>query len=52
LVRLKREALNIPAIEYDLSGYTLMEGFINTNVHLMDYFDGFNDDKLKKWINR
>jgi imidazolonepropionase-like amidohydrolase len=50
ILKVSREAINIPAMEYDLSGYTLMPGFINTHVHLMECFDGFNDDKLKKWL--
>lgn len=50
IIKVSREELNISAIEYDLRGYTLMPGFINTHVHLMDCFDGFNDDKLKKWL--
>lgn len=48
--KVSKEALNIPAMEYDLSGYTLMPGFINTHVHLIDCFDAFNEDKLKKWL--
>lgn len=44
------ETLDIPAMEYDLNGYTVMPGFINTHVHLMDCFDGFNNEKLKKWL--
>jgi imidazolonepropionase-like amidohydrolase len=50
ILKVSRENLNIPAMEYDLNGYTLMPGFINTHVHLMDCFDGFNNDKLKKWL--
>ncbi len=50
ILKVSREVLDIPAIEYDLSGYTLMPGFINSHVHLMDCFDGFNDEKLKKWL--
>ena len=59
ILKVSKEALNIPAMEYDLSGYTLMPGFINTffkffiintHVHLMDCFDGFNNEKLKKWL--
>lgn len=50
IAKVSREALNIPAMEYDLNGYTLMPGFINTHVHLIDCFDGFNNDKLKKWL--
>jgi imidazolonepropionase-like amidohydrolase len=50
ILKVSKEEVNIPAIEYDLSGYTLMPGFINTHVHLMDCYDGFNEDKLKKWL--
>jgi imidazolonepropionase-like amidohydrolase len=50
ILKVSRDLLDIPAIEHDLSGYTLMPGFINAHVHLMDCFDGFNDDKLKKWL--
>lgn len=50
ILKVSRDVLNIHAMEYDLSGYTLMPGFINAHVHLMDCFDGFNDDKLKKWL--
>lgn len=50
ILKISKEELNIPAMEYDLSGYTLMPGFINTHVHLIDCFDAFNEDKLKKWL--
>ncbi len=50
IIKVSRETLDIPAMEYDLNGYTVMPGFINTHVHLMDCFDGFNNDKLKKWL--
>lgn len=48
----KVSANNIEAAaqEFDLSGYTLLPGLINTHVHLMDCFDGFNEDKLKVWL--
>lgn len=50
ILKVSKEAPEIPAIEYDLSGYTVMPGFINTHVHLIDCFDAFNEDKLKKWL--
>lgn len=50
LVKISSEDLEIPALEYDLDGYTVMPGFINTHIHLMDCFDGFNNDKLKKFL--
>lgn len=48
---LSSNEISVPAQEYDLSGYTLMPGFINTHVHIFDFFDGFNEDNLKKWLN-
>lgn len=39
------------AQEIDLCGCTLMPGFINTHVHLMDCNDGFNDEKLRKRLS-
>ncbi len=50
IVKVSKENIDIPAIAYDLSGYTLMPGFINTHVHLIDCFDAFNEDKLKRWL--
>lgn len=50
ILEVSKEEINVPAMEYDLRGYTLMPGFINTHVHLMDCFDGFNNDKLRKWL--
>jgi len=50
IVKVSKDDIDIPAIEYDLSGYTLMPGFINTHVHLIDCFDAFNEDKLKRWL--
>lgn len=48
--KISREMIDIPAMEYDMTGYMVMPGFINTHVHLMDCFDGFNNEKLKKWL--
>lgn len=50
ILKVSETDIDIPAIEYDLSGYTIMPGFINTHVHLIDCFDSFNEDKLKKWL--
>lgn len=50
IIKISKIAIDIPAMEYDLTGYTVMPGFINTHVHLMDCFDGFNNDKLKQWL--
>lgn len=50
IVKISADSLDVPAQECDLSGYTLMPGFVNTHVHLMDCFDGFNEDKLKVWL--
>lgn len=51
ITRVAKEEIHIPAMEYDLSGYTVMPGFIHTHVHLFDCFDGFNEDKLKMWLS-
>jgi len=50
ILKVSKEVPDIPAIEYDLSGYTVMPGFINAHVHLIDCYDPFNEDKLKKWL--
>jgi imidazolonepropionase-like amidohydrolase len=50
IVSVSKEPIELPAHIYDLSGYTLTPGFINTHVHLMDCFDAFNEDKLKIWL--
>ena len=50
IIKVSEEEMDIPASEYDLTGYTIMPGFIHTHVHLFDCFDGFNEDKLKKWL--
>lgn len=44
------EEMGVPAVEIDLSGYTLLPGFINAHVHLMDCYDGFNDENLGQWL--
>lgn len=48
--QISHESIDVTAQEVDLSGYTVMPGFINTHVHLIDCLDTFNDDKLKKWL--
>lgn len=50
IAQVSPEAIDVPAQQCDLSGYTLMPGFINTHVHLIDCFDPFNEDKLKGWL--
>lgn len=50
IVRISHEQIDVPAYEYDLSGYTIMPGFIHTHVHLFDCFDGFNEEKLHNWL--
>jgi imidazolonepropionase-like amidohydrolase len=51
ITQVSNEKIDIPvSCEYDLHGYTLMPGFINTHVHIMDCFDGFNEEKLKNWL--
>lgn len=51
IIRLTREGIAVSAAEYDMTGYTILPGFINTHVHLMDCYDGFNEEKLKRWLN-
>lgn len=48
--KISEDKMDVIAQEYELQGYTLMPGFINTHVHLMDCFDGFNEENLKKWL--
>lgn len=50
ITKISKNEINVPAIEYDLTGYTILPGFIHTHVHLFDCYDGFNEDKLKKWL--
>ena len=50
IVKISHESIDVPAHEHDLSGYTVMPGFINTHVHLIDCYDAFNNDNLKKWL--
>jgi len=50
IAKVSVQNIEAAAQEYDLSGYTLLPGLINTHVHLMDCFDGFNEDKLKVWL--
>lgn len=48
--KISKETIPVPANEIDLKGYTVLPGFIHTHVHLFDCFDGFNEEKLKKWL--
>lgn len=50
IATISKESINVPAHEHDLCGYTIMPGFINTHVHLIDCFDAFNEEKLNKWL--
>ncbi len=50
IVKVSEYDIDVAANECDLSGYTILPGFIHTHVHLFDCFDGFNQDKLKKWL--
>ena len=50
IVKTSHENIDVAAHEHDLSGYTIMPGFIHTHVHLIDCYDAFNDEKLKKWL--
>ncbi len=34
----------------DLAGCTLLPGFIHTHAHLMENTDGFNTEKLRRWL--
>lgn len=48
--KISKGEINITANEYDLTGYTIMPGFINAHVHIFDCYDSFNEEKLKKWL--
>ncbi len=51
IARVSSENIDVPVSqEYDLRGYTLLPGFIHTHVHLMDCYDGFNEEKLRLWL--
>lgn len=51
IVQVSAEEINVPtAVTHNLSGFTLLPGFINTHVHLIDCYDPFNEDKLKRWL--
>ncbi|MDD4797315.1 MAG: amidohydrolase family protein [Eubacteriales bacterium] len=50
IAKISAERIEIAAQECNLSGYTLMPGFINTHVHLFDCFNGFQEDKWKVWL--
>ncbi len=51
IAKICEEDMDVSAVEIDLSGHTLMPGFINTHVHLMDCYLGFDSDRLKKWLH-
>lgn len=50
LAKISKEPMDVAAQERNLSGYTLLPGFINAHVHLIDCYDAFNEEKLKKWL--
>lgn len=50
IISVSDTAIDVPANEYDLTGYTIMPGFINVHVHLLECYDGFNEEKLKRWL--
>ncbi len=51
IVKVSADEISANAMPVDLTGYRLMPGFINTHVHLMDCFNGFDTPRLKKWLN-
>ena len=51
IVKVSAEEISANAMPVDLTWYRLMPGFINTHVHLMDCFSGFDTQRLKKWLN-
>ncbi len=50
IAKVSQTSFQAAAQEIDLDGCTLMSGFTNTHVHLMDCHDGFNDGKLRKHL--
>lgn len=50
IVKTSGESIDAIAKESDLTGYTIMPGFINTHVHLIDCYDAFNEEKLRRWL--
>lgn len=51
IVRVSEGDIEASAMPIDLAGYTVMPGFINTHVHLMDCYNGFDTGRLRKWLN-
>ncbi len=51
IAKVSREDIDVSAIPIDLAGHTVMPGIINAHAHLMDCYHGFDDLRLKKWLD-
>jgi len=50
IVRIDAEPAEADARRADLAGAWLLPGFIHAHAHLMENYDGFNTDKLRRWL--